>query len=349
MKITDKFPMTDGKYLCLENNKLYTNPRTIINLLVNKYNMTVMEYAIKWNLLDKDDYVICKICNNPCDSIGKHLNTKHKEYGGIDKYKEEFGKDVQTLSTNYKKYLKNKMIGKNNHNHKSNTTELERQQISPFSLEFWKLKHPNKSDEELNNLLLTFRDSALSDREFNTRLDYYIKRGYTQKEGLKLIKERQRTVTLEKYIQKYGNKQGNKKWQKHLYNISKRFVNGYSKISQELFIELYLKIKHLNYDIYFANLTNKKEIELESKNFEYILILENTFIRPDFFIKDKNLIIEFDGTYFHRKTPENIKRENERDELIDRNNYIVLHISEHEYKKNKKETINKCLSFINNN
>lgn len=135
-------------------------------------------------------------------------------------------------------------------------------------------------------MMQVFFDSALSNREFDTRLDYYIKRGFTEEEGLKLLKERQTTFSLEKCIAKYGEIEGKKRWQerqeKWLKNCKR---TNFSKISQELFKEL---IKHLDLnknEIYFATLDKNKNIDDSGKNYEYYLKLNNIVIKPDFFYK----------------------------------------------------------------
>lgn len=43
--------------------------------------------------------------------------------------------------------------------------------------------------------------------------EYWIKRGYTEKEAIEKVKERQATFTLEKCIKKYGEEKGRKKWE----------------------------------------------------------------------------------------------------------------------------------------
>jgi len=344
--ITDNYPMQEGKYLNLENNKLYSNPRTINNYL-NERGVTAIEYCIKWNLVNKIDYVECKICNKYTDSIGKHLSASHKEYGGIEQYKKQYGENVKIIGDNYKTYLSNKFKGENNINHKSKTTELERQQKSPFSIEFWRLKYPMYNDIKLKELMQIFFDSALSDREFNTRLEYYTKRGFSEDEGLKLIKERQTTFSLDICKQKHGNELGLIKWkerqEKWLKNCKR---TNFSQISQKLFKEVYDNIKHMDLDIYFAILNKEKQYDESGKNYEYYLKLENIVIKPDFFIKNKKKIIEFDGTYYHRNTTENKTREILRDFEILNSGYEVLHISEFDYKNKKEEVIKKCIDFI---
>ena len=82
-----------------------------------------------------------------------------------------------------------------------------------------------------------------------------------------------------------------------------------------------------------------------------ILLLTNQDNVSDSILKSssKNKILEFDGTYFHRNTPENAKRENIRNENIIKSGYKVYHVSEFEYKQDKELVIQKCIEFINNN
>jgi very-short-patch-repair endonuclease len=75
--------------------------------------------------------------------------------------------------------------------------------------------------------------------------------------------------------------------------------------------------------------------------------LLNGVILPDFIDLAKRKIIEFDGTYYHRLTPENSLREEKRDKMINESGYEVLHISEIEYKNNKQKIIDKCIAFLN--
>jgi len=98
-------------------------------------------------------------------------------------------------------------------------------------------------------------------------------------------------------------------------------------------------------ELYFATYKNGLKDET-GKNNEYRLELINGVILPDLFLKNKKKIIEFDGTYYNRNTPENSLREDRRDKMILESGYEVLHISESDYKKNKQDIINKCLGFL---
>lgn len=73
----------------------------------------------------------------------------------------------------------------------------------------------------------------------------------------------------------------------------------------------------------------------------------NGVILPDFIGLANRKIIEFDGTYYHRLTPENSLREEKRDKMIIESGYEVLHISEYGYKNDKQEIIDKCVAFLN--
>lgn len=78
----------------------------------------------------------------------------------------------------------------------------------------------------------------------------------------------------------------------------------------------------------------------------YRLKLKDSLVVPDFFIPDLKLIVEFDGTYYHRETPENKTREFLRDKKIIENGYTIIHISETDYKANKELVITKLFESI---
>lgn len=91
---------------------------------------------------------------------------------------------------------------------------------------------------------------------------------------------------------------------------------------------------------------NNNEIHNTNKNYEYRLKLNESYILPDFFIPDLKLIIEFDGTYYHRDIPEIKIRENKRDNDIINSGYSVLHVSEKDYTNNKEFTVYRLVNYI---
>ena len=103
--------------------------------------------------------------------------------------------------------------------------------------------------------------------------------------GLKKAREinKQKSLTQENFIRKYGEKLGNEKWLNFIINKT----NGYSKISQKLFKELdkYLGKKYITY--------------YKDKNSEWIVHGEEQIYFLDYYIKDLNICIEFNGGCFH--------------------------------------------------
>ena len=310
---------------------------------------------------DNNETVTCRICGEQCKRIyGKHLKFSHNDMTTME-YKKIFpGAPIMALSDvgkttinsgkhmkeeRYKKMFSEKIKGDKNPNHISKTTEGERKSRSPFSKEFIKYKDVNNIEDHIS----TFAKNAIKDRISDTTLQYYINKGYSINESEKLLKERQTTFSLEKCIEKYGDVVGYERWmdrqEKWLNNYKK--VN-YSKISQELFISIYETLKEIGFDekIYFAKLDKDGNIHDTNKNYEYRLKLNKSYILPDFFIPMLKLIIEFDGTYYHRDNPENKKREKTRNRNIIDSGYKVIHISESDYKNNKELIILKIVNKI---
>jgi len=225
-------------------------------------------------------------------------------------------------------------------------------------VEFWLKKGYNKKDAEIE-VKKSFddihtktwkkrRENPELYQDVNTaQIGYWLKKGYSQKESKKKISERQTTFSLQICIDKYGIKKGNEIWLNRQMKWIKNYKkNNFSKISQELYWSIFNYIKEDN-EIYFATLKNGIKDD-SGKNNEFRLSLDNCVVLPDFFIKNKNKIIEFDGTYYHRNNPENKKRSKERDVAIIRNGYEILHIKEKDYKKNKKEVTQQCIDFLKN-
>jgi very-short-patch-repair endonuclease len=79
-------------------------------------------------------------------------------------------------------------------------------------------------------------------------------------------------------------------------------------------------------------------------------IKTKTYRWLDFYVKDVDKCIEFDGTYWHGEVGRgNRSRDDERDlDIITHHPKIsILHISESDYNKNKDEVIQQCLDFLN--
>lgn len=186
----------------------------------------------------------------------------------------------------------------------------------------------------------------LYDNVNTTQLKYWIDKGYTEEEAIDKRKERQTTFSLKICIEKYGEKKGKSIWLKRQIKWHQNYKkSNFSKISQELFWSVYNKLDNIK-DIKFATL-KKGKLDNSGCNNEERLILD-LVILPDFInIKDKK-ILEFDGVYYHRKNPENKKREKIKTNELIKNNYKVHHINENYYKQNKEKVIQECINFLKN-
>lgn len=310
---------------------------------------------------DNKEKVTCRICGEQCKRIyGRHLKHSHNNMT-TDEYKKLYPdapisalSDKERTSVNsgkhmkdekYKKMFSKMLSGCNNPNHKSRSTEEERKSRSPFSEKFVKYKDLDNVGEYISD----FAKNAIKDRVHTTTLEYYLNMGYSEKVAKEMLTERQRTFTLDKCVEKYGYDIGSKRWidrQEKWLNSYQR-VN-YSRISQEMFISIYNELLNIGFKdkVYFAKLDKNGKIHETKNNYEFRLKLNKSYILPDFFIPSINLIIEFDGTYYHRDTPENKKREKLRDENIINSGYDVIHISEKEYNDNKEITVLKTVIRI---
>jgi very-short-patch-repair endonuclease len=74
---------------------------------------------------------------------------------------------------------------------------------------------------------------------------------------------------------------------------------------------------------------------------QLISILQQWHV-SDIFVKNLGLIIEFDGTYYHK----NIEKDRKRDDDIKECGYKILHIHEKQYRERPRKQIKKCLNFI---
>jgi len=170
-----------------------------------------------------------------------------------------------------------------------------------------------------------------------TSLDSFINR-YGEINGKKrydeFVKKLSYANSKDYYINKYGNINGLEKWKEYLEKI--QFKNSYSKISQELFWSIYDKLSNK-----YKNFINFHEL-----NNEQIFYMNDKIIKADF--KCNNIIIEFDGDYWHNKK-DVIRKDKIKNKFFENNNYKILRIKENDYNKNKQEIINKCLKFIKEN
>lgn len=310
------------------------------------------------------DYIICNWDNKP---VGKYMSSHIKKYfpnrtyeeyvmefpdqpNMPDKYKTNITKNSgkHMKSEKYKRMFSEMYKGEKNSNHRSNTTKLQRQLCSKYSREYWHYNFPEMTEEEITKKISKFAKESQKDRLTTTQLEYWIKKGYSEEEAKKKLRERQITFSLDTCIEKYGEIEGRKKWLERQEKWHKNYKkSNFSKISQELFHIIYDIVKNDYEKIYFAELKDGK-IDKSGSNNEYKLKLNEILVLPDFLILDSKKIIEFDGVYYHRSTPENAKRERRRDKALVKEGYKILHVNEKDYRENPDKIIEQCVVFINN-
>jgi len=204
---------------------------------------------------------------------------------------------------------------------------------------------------------------------YSCRVEYWTDQGYSDEEAKELLKKRQSTFSKKICIEKYGEEQGLKWWQERqdkwqstlnskpqdeIDRINKKKVpltvgtQPYSKISQELFWSIYDHIKHDFKEIYFATMKNGVDVHDGSFNEYRIRRADGRVAFLDFYIRDNNKVIEFDGDYWHSERRGNIENDRIREEMILLKNpeLDILHIKECDYNANKDGVINKCVDFL---
>lgn len=178
-----------------------------------------------------------------------------------------------------------------------------------------------------------------------TQVKYWIKKGYSEEESIEKIKMRQSTFSLEICINKHGETEGKKIWLERQHKWHKNYKkSNFSKISQELFWSIYNKLDYGKKYIKFATLKNGVLDDSGCNNEERLKL--GLVILPDFINLKNKKIIEFDGVYYHRNNPENIKRDIKRTTELIKNGYTVFKVNENEYKQNKEKSIQECIDFI---
>ena len=232
------------------------------------------------------------------------------------------------------------------------------------NIEYW-LEKTNNNREEAIKLLY--------ERQSTSTLDKFIKK-YGKEIGIEKYQQinKKKALTLENFIKLHGEIKGPEKYEMWINNLKKvnstkyiinkhgiqyyedlikrkivPFTKGYSNISIELFDLIFYKIKSNFNQIYY-------------KDNEYMFFVNNEdfkIIKPDFYIKDINLIIEFYGDFWH-KNPIIEKYNSSKYDVVreyddKRINIIknkfgceIMIIWENEYKNNPKLIIDKIIKKI---
>jgi len=146
-------------------------------------------------------------------------------------------------------------------------------------------------------------------------------------------------TSLTSFISRYGDKKGNKKFKKYLEKLKRSHRSTYySKVSQELFWSIYNLLPQITQQYCrFAEFGGEEKI---------YYINDYDIFYPDF--KLCNVVIEFDGDYWHSRETTIIADKLREEKLISKG-YEVLRIKEKDYSLNEELILDNCIEFIKEN
>jgi len=226
-----------------------------------------------------------------------------------------------------------------------------------------KVKEVMKEIHEKTSLKIRSNPEKYASK-FPNKIEYYLKRGYSEEYAVSKISEIQATFSLKICIEKHGKEKGQiiwldrqERWMKTIHKNG-NLKGGFSKISQVLFYEI------------IGLYENKKDISdvfFWTKNKEYSLKNNTSIFLYDFVDLKKRKIIEYNGDQYHanpkiytsdemphpyhKTTNFSAAKIWEKDkiklDLARKNGFDVLVIWDSEYRKNKQQTLEKCIQFIN--
>ena len=323
---------------------------------------------------DDSDYVECKICGFRGHEIFNHILKTHKT--SLEDYYSKFGCGLESVMSKSTREKSSASISKacidgkcgfqRGERNPSHSNETKSGRRSPFSMNF--AGYDGLSDDEkrkrIEELIKKQSKSLAENGNNNCSLDYYLKRGMGVREAKAALSERQRTFSLKKCIERYGEEHDYEVWRKRqekwqatlkskpyeeIERINKaKMLNGrgYSKISQELFHKLDAAIENRFNEIFYAT----KNAESPEYNFNEYMVFDPETSRCfflDFYIKDNNKVIEFDGDYWHGDKLGNQERNRIREERLKALGFTnIFHVRERDYVKNPERVVEGCLKFI---
>lgn len=272
-----------------------------------------------------DDWVECKICGYRAKELAIHI--KLHNITSVE-YKAKFNVKIIKSFNAAERYR-----GKNNPGYGHGGT------LSPWS---------SKSEYHTNTK--ECHASALNKAMLNpnhctntTKIETYLNLGMSLDEAKAALSERQTTFSKEICIAKHGETVGLEIWNERQAKWLKSFKKtNFSKISQELFDGI--MSCGICGDIYYA--TRDRPEMSQYVNKEYTLCMQTGSCKPDFICLERKKIIEFDGDYWHGRHQANPLREAIRDDMIRDAGYVVMHVKENDYRKDKQGTIDRCIKFL---
>ena len=295
----DENKIIRNKCRCCSQDIIYDNTDIKINkfkkirILGKSYLTTKNIDGIQYNLsvcqpcllkYFPDTNVPVNIFNIMCDQTKFAFNIPDEVYTRSRK------KYAMTLQHMIEKYGKEEgeRIWKNycEKQSRTNTFEYKREKHGWTKEQF--IKYNSSRAVTLNNLIKRHGKEEgeriwknYCEKQSRTKSWAYMVEKYGEKKALEI--NRAKSQSLEAYIKRYGKEKGTDLYMDKVEKVR----NYYSKISQDFFNELD-KIISKKFTTYYA-----------TKNKEYGVNLKDSYVFLDYFIKELNLCVEFNGTNFH--------------------------------------------------
>jgi hypothetical protein len=261
--------------------KTFENSYEIVEKTYEKYKKHIgIERIISFlkmfdNLPEDFDYrVVIYYQDKILDRIARlRSEGRHQSIIDITLY-EIFSKDKEQARLLYEQMVSNKT---------DKWSKLSGEVKDAKSLDF----HIRKYGKiEGNKIWQEKKDSGYFRKSSNMCIEYYLERGYSEAEAKELIKERQSTGRLDKFIERYGEEEGierwkerQMKWQKTLndkpedekieINLSKNFVYAYKKrglSNEEISEKIATTNMRLSKKLYATEEELIRAIEVDKKN-----------------------------------------------------------------------------------
>ena len=196
----------------------------------------------------------------------------------------------------------------------------------------------------------------------SVRIEYWIDKGYSLKEAEQMLKERQSTNSLAKFIKRFGEELGLQKWNER--QIKWQETMNSKSDEEKIRINKERGKGFINAKQYLVSKAEKELCEILKGESQFIIEANDRFYLYD--IKVGNKIIEYNGDYWHANPkkynhdkiltyPNQIKlsaqevwdKDNIKLELAKKLGYEIHIVRESDWIENKNKCIDECLRFLN--